>query len=141
MKNKYTSKYSDRGLTAAQYITEKICENKAGGSDLPFQFWQLPEWKRFFAFQVVAANALLKIYAPEAILRALKAPDAKWIKSLKVQALDAIIKREQKQLDAELQREERAAKNVNIPRIDVTRKPVERIKKDNIFTKLAELDG
>ena len=47
---KYISKYSnDKLISAAQYITEIICERKAvkDKQDLHYRFWISKEWSKF----------------------------------------------------------------------------------------------
>lgn len=89
-KSRYASKYSPGGFcTFAQFLVETICEHKSkyDGIDLPFQFWQLPEWEKFFKSQVRAANKLAKQYREDALLRVLREPKnsktytlyAKWL--------------------------------------------------------------
>lgn len=71
-KSRYPSKYSpDKFVTVAQYITECICEKKADG-DLPAQFWNLPEWNKFYRSQIASANALVKKYGAKPVIEALK---------------------------------------------------------------------
>ena len=74
-KSRYQSRYSPKGyVTAAQYICEMICEAKARseGKELPFKFWELEEWAKFFRSQINSANSLLKKYSEKAILAVLK---------------------------------------------------------------------
>ena len=74
-KSRYPSRYSPDGfVTSAQYITELICEKKAriDKKELPFQFWELPEWRKYYQYQVVVANSLLQKYSEKAIIAALK---------------------------------------------------------------------
>lgn len=75
-KSRYKSRYTPEPIYihAAQYLCEYICEAKARKEkkDLPFYFWELPEWKSYFKSQVNTANALLKKYKMEAILAVLK---------------------------------------------------------------------
>lgn len=100
--NKYKSRYSPEKLvTAAQYITELICEKKAhlAGKDLPIYFWRVDEWKKFYKSQIFAAYGLLKIYEADAIIRAIKSPEAKRQYSLRSSKLDSLIVNEQNKLD------------------------------------------
>lgn len=94
---RYPSKYApDTSVTAAQYITELICEKKAkkDKKDLPLRFWNLPTWGSFFRQQILAANGLLKIYDSAAIVAALNSKKAWGIFSLRAPHLDAIIEEE-----------------------------------------------
>lgn len=103
-KSRYPSRYSlGKFVTAAQYITEFVCETKARneGKDLPERFWELPDWKKYYGFQVVICNRLLKKYSAKAILAALKQPKAKRIYSLQAPFLIPLIQAEQIKLDRE----------------------------------------
>lgn len=94
---KYPSKYSnDKTVTAAQYITEIICENKArlNNKDLHFRFWTNKEWARFYRDQIATANKLVKKYPEKAIISALKSKDASRIFSLRAPHLTRIIEKE-----------------------------------------------
>ncbi len=69
--NSFTSRYTDRKVSAAQIAAELVCE-KTAGKDLPYQFWQSEPWTKFFARQVIFANALLKVYSPEVLLKVIR---------------------------------------------------------------------
>lgn len=74
-KSKYQSPYSNgKFVTAAQYIIEIVCEKKAkqSGTDLPAQFWKLPEWAAYYKQQLRKCHALLKKYNEKAIIQALR---------------------------------------------------------------------
>ena len=99
---KYISKYSNgKDVTAAQYITEIICENKAriDKKDLHFKFWTNKTWSKFFRDQIATANKLINKYSEKAIINALKNPKASRIFSLRAPHLIPIIEDEQKILD------------------------------------------
>lgn len=101
---KYISKYSnDKTVTAAQYITELICENKAKieKKDLHFKFWISKEWEKFYRDQIATANKLLKTYEPKAVINALKDTASSRIYSLRAPHLKGIILKHQKLLEAE----------------------------------------
>ena len=78
------SKYTDRLITEAQYLAERMCERvaKRDKRSLPYKFWDNEDWSKIFIFQVVKANQLLKKYSLEIILRALAKPRAFSIYSL-----------------------------------------------------------
>ena len=64
MSKKYPSRYSNgKEISAAQYITEFICEKMADKNkkELTQKFWDLPEWKKDYKSQLFAAYGLLKI--------------------------------------------------------------------------------
>lgn len=103
-KNKYISKYSNnKSVSAAQYITELVCERKAvkDKKDLHYRFWVSPEWEKYFRNQIGSANKLLKTYPDKAIINALLTPKGKTIYSLRAPHLIAIIEQEEKKLQAE----------------------------------------
>ena len=99
---KYNSKYSNgKSVSAAQYITEIICEHLAirEKRDLHYRFWINKEWEKFYKSQIFTANKLLKTYPPKAIINALKTTQAQKIYSLRAPHLVAIIQREQVKLE------------------------------------------
>lgn len=98
---KYTSLYTDKQVTAAQLITEKICERYAERYDktLVYQFWSLMEWRKFFKLQMIFANALLKNYSCQAILDGLADNRARSVYSLKNPILIDIVKEKQCNID------------------------------------------
>jgi len=74
MADTYISKYSnDKEVSAAQYITEIICEHQAirNKKDLHFRFWVSDEWAVYFRNQISSAHKLLKKYSSKAIVLAL----------------------------------------------------------------------
>lgn len=98
---KYSSRYSNgKTVTAQQYITEIICENKAkiDKKDLYFRFWTNKEWSKFYRDQIATANKLVKKYSAQAIIKALQNPKASRIFSLRAPHLIPIIEYEQEQL-------------------------------------------
>jgi hypothetical protein len=136
--NKYISKYSNnKEVSAAQYITEMICEKKAKvfKLDLHYRFWTNKEWSSYYRNQIASANKLLKTYSAKAIINALKNPQTSKIYSLRAPTLVSIIKQEEKiveqqntVLKQEYNRKENAkfAKNSN---------------KKNIISKIKDLDN
>jgi hypothetical protein len=88
-------------VSAAQYITELLCENKAKreNKDLGFRFWVNKEWLRFYRDQIATANKLLLKYSDKAIIAALKNKKAENIYSLRAPHLKDIIQKEQDILD------------------------------------------
>jgi len=96
--NKYPSKYSNGKLvSAAQFITEIICENKAikDNKDLHYRFWTNKNWASFYRSQIASAHKLLKTYDATAIIKALKNSKARKIYSLRAPHLIPIIETEQ----------------------------------------------
>ena len=103
---KYISKYSnDKLVSAAQYITEIICERKAAKDkqDLHYRFWLSKEWSKFFRNQIGSANKLLNQYSDKAIIAALLSSDGQKIYSLRAPHLPDMIVREQTRLDQQNQ--------------------------------------
>lgn len=101
---KYLSKYSNgKEVTAAQYITELICENKAKKEkrDLHYRFWTNKEWSRYYRDQIATANKLIAKYSEQAIIRALKTKEAEKIYSLRAPHLIPIIDQQQSILEVE----------------------------------------
>lgn len=97
-KSGYKSSYSDSWITAAQYITELICENMARKNQqvLPYKFWNEYAWKGTFKRQLLLANGLLKIYSAAAIVQALRSKEGMKIYSLAAPWLDQIIEKFEK---------------------------------------------
>lgn len=135
--NTYISKYSNgKSVSAAQYITELICENKAKieKKDLHYKFWTNKLWSKYYRDQIASANKLLKTYDAKAIVNALKDPQASKIYSLRAPHLGAIIDKHQKLLEAE---------NKNFT-LDINRETENSFrsvtKRKNILSRLKELD-
>lgn len=135
--NKYLSKYSNgKMVSAAQYITELICENKARieKKDLHYRFWTSQEWARYYRDQIATTNKLLQKYDTRAIINALKDSAASRIYSLRAPHLNAIIDKHQKILD---EQNKDFTLDINRDNDKVFRSE---IKRKNILSKLKELD-
>lgn len=136
---KYPSKYSNgKSISAAQYITEIICEQwaKKNKKDLHYRFWVNKEWSAYYRNQIASANKLLQKYTDTAIIRALGNPKAAKIYSLRAPHLIAIIEEEEiklsgqnRELTIDLKRKE----NIKFGNKIKTR--------SNIFSKLKDLDN
>lgn len=136
---KFISKYSNnKEVTAAQFITEMICEHKAqkDKEDLHYRFWTSKKWSKFYKDQIATANQLVKKYDAMAIIKALKDPKAKNIYSLRAPFLKDIIIEHQsilqsgnKTLKQKLQRPEQAKHQ----------RPS--TQKSNILSKLKDIDN
>ncbi len=134
---KYKSKYSNgKTVSAAQYITEIICENKAktNNQDLHYRFWVTKEWSQYYRNQIASANKLLSKYSDIAIVKALQKPESKKIYSLRAPHLIPIIEQEEKIL---AQRNETLS--INLDRKDSVNFKKEKIN-NNIISKLRGLD-
>lgn len=134
--NTYTSRYTDKLITAAQYLAEMMCERQAKKEkkDLCKQFWNTDYWIRPFKIQLRFANQLLKIYSCEAITNALKNSQGKNIYSLNAKWLDPLIREEQRKIDSRVSLEVKKVEDV--PIINNVNRPVFKPKK----TILDELD-
>lgn len=135
---KYPSKYSNgKTVSAAQYITEMICEHlaKKDKKDLHYRFWVNPEWQKFYKSQIFTAYKLLKKYTEKAIIEALKTPSAQKIYSLRAPHLLAIIDQQEKILAAKAE----SPTDVNITRATNNTGSSRKISK-NIIDKLKELE-
>lgn len=137
---KYPSKYSNgKQVSAAQYITEIICENRAKilKKDLHHRFWTTKEWSQYYRNQISSANKLLEKYSDTAIIRALNNPKASKIYSLRAPFLLPIIEDEEKIVKSQ---------NTTLT-LDITRKsqPIfqtkTKDKKNNILSKLKDIDN
>lgn len=138
-KKQYPSKYSNgRPVSAAQYITELICENKAKKDklDIHFRFWINAEWSKFYRNQIGTANKLLQKYDAIAIIKALGDAKAKNIYSLRAPHLLAIIQKYQDQIQ-----NQEITKSNDIDRSDKIKFRKDKIAKNNIISKLKELDN
>lgn len=135
----YPSKYSNgKQITAAQYITEIICERKAKNTkkDLHYRFWTNKLWEKFYKDQIASAHKLLKKYEDTAIIRALNSDKAQKIYSLRAPFLIPIIEQEQEKLqneNKELSLKLHRPVNVNFNRSIH--------KQSNIISKLKDLDN
>lgn len=133
----YPSKYSNgKSVSAAQYITELICEKmaKKDNKDLHFRFWTHPEWEKFYKNQISSAHKLLKKYTDSAIVKALNNPKSEKIYSLRAPHLPPIIEQEQIKIDQQN----------NTLSIDLERKDNivfgKNTVKQNIISKLKDLE-
>lgn len=139
-KSRYPSKYSPGNfITAAQFITEMICEHRANVQKKPLmnQFWRLPEWASFYKQQILAATGLLKIYSPNAIIAALRRKEAARIFSLRAPHLDAIIDAEERRIKLE---NEQRIKKVEIVNKEIVPELRPEVGKKSVAAKLRALD-
>jgi hypothetical protein len=137
---KFPSRYSNgKEVSAAQYITELICEHQAKRNqlDLHYRFWVSPEWSKYYRNQIASANKLVVQYHPKAIVRALNDKRAEKIYSLRAPHLLPIIQEYQNQIE----NEKSSPKHESL--IERKEKPSHRQShnKTNIFSKLEELDN
>lgn len=140
MKNTFPSRYSNgKTVSAAQYITELICENKAKTSklDLHYRFWENKEWSAYYRNQIASAHALLKKFEPRAIIDALKDSRAARIYSLRAPHLKPIIEEKQNLLDKQ---NKEFTLEVDDSKTEKTYRK-EPAQKEGIFSKLRNLDN
>lgn len=135
---KYPSKYSNgKEVSAAQFITEIICEHKAkiDNKDLHYRFWTTPYWAKFYRNQISSAHKLIKKYNEKAIIAALKLQESSRTYSLRSPVLIKLIEQEAKKI----------ASHNNDFSLDIDRKTNKQHKtnqiKRNIISKLEELDN
>jgi len=137
--NNYPSKYSNGKLvSAAQFITEIICENKAvrDKKDLHYRFWTNKNWAAFYRSQIATAHKLLKQFEAKAIIKALKNIKASKIYSLRAPHLLPMIEQEQ----ALLEQTKDLSANYDDTR-KINNKEFRKSKnKSNIISKLREID-
>ena len=136
---KYPSRYSnEKFVSAAQYITEMICEKKAkiDKEDLHHRFWTSKKWSSFFRNQIATANKLVTKYGEKAVIRALKNPKAERMYSLRAPHLLAIIDKHEALLGLE---NNELTESINRDEKITFRK--KSTGKPNILSKLKELDN
>lgn len=139
MAKKYISKYSNnKEVSAAQYITEIICEKKAqrDGTDLYYRFWTNKKWSAFYRNQIASANKLVNKYNDIAIVRALKDNRTSKIYSLRAPHLLPIIEEEQIKLDAE-----NKTITLNLERHEDIKFQTKINNKKNLISKLKDIDN
>lgn len=140
--SRYESRYGGGFITPAQYIAEVMCERvaKKNKKDLPIKFWNLPAHKRNFMVTILAANALLKLYHPKAIIAALRKSPT--VYSLRAPWLDAIIQEEQEKLDKFVEEVSTTPSPSPAKDIDTSEKPRESfVSQQSTLNKLRGLDG
>lgn len=139
MAEKYPSKYSNgKSVSAAQYITEVICENKAKQSkeDLHYRFWLSKKWSMYYRNQIASANKLLEKHSPEAIVKALRSDEAKKIYSLRAPHLGPIIEKYEKIIESQNQTMSKIPDRKEDKKFEISQP-----QKRSILSKLKELDN
>jgi hypothetical protein len=136
---KYPSRYSnEKFVSAAQYITEMICEKKAkiDKEDLHHRFWTNKKWSSFFRNQIATANKLVSKYGEKAVIRALKNPKTERMYSLRAPYLLPIIEQE-----AEIVSKENSALTKNLERKENISHRQSGNNPKNILSKLEDIDN
>lgn len=145
-KSTYPSRYGGGHVTIAQYITEYLCENiaRSNGKELPPQFWEQEEWRKFFQQQIVMLNKhLIKKFHPRAIVKALKDYRCKRVNSfggfIKVKIWQAVLIEMDVKCKAEDERESQLKEHIVA---DATKdKPRVSLGNKTIFSKLREMEN
>lgn len=135
--DKFFSKYSNgKSVSAVQYITELVCENKAQQEklDLHYRFWTTQFWEKYYKDQIASANKLIKKYTAEAIIAALRSNEGQKIYSLRASFLLPIIEKHQNILEKQ---NKTLTKNLDRKEKTVFRNNV---LKKNIISRLEELE-
>lgn len=136
--NKFPSKYSNgKDVSAAQYITELVCERiaKKDKKDLHYKFWVSKEWQKQYKGQITTAHKLLKDFDAKAIINALLTDQGRKIYSLRAPHLLDMIMTQQKILE---NTKEPVLKNIER---NLFNKGKAEIKSNNILDKLRDIDG
>ena len=115
----YQSRFGGGWISASQWLAENMCSRKARAEsgELPPKFWHDSYWEKQLKLQLKHANDLLKKYKVEAIVEALKHPDAKKIYSLGLKSVIVpLIEKSQKKIDI-------VREPTKIDDVDITQKP------------------
>jgi len=132
---KMTSKYTDRKISPAQYLAERICERiaKKEKKTLAHKFWNTDYWKPIFMMQVVKANELLDYYNFAEIVKALAKPRASYIYSLGAKAqLGPFLEEARK----ELALSENVDIVIEVDEESISQQPQKTFKKNNLIGEL-----
>jgi|APSaa5957512622_1039677.scaffolds.fasta_scaffold172182_2 hypothetical protein len=130
----FTPKYHHEECSEAQYLTEIVTERYARSQNKSLQpkFWNNLEWKSFYRQQIIAANALLKLYSLQSIVNALNGK-CSWTYSLRANQLKNEIVREEAKLKNR-QKEIESKMDAAVTVEDVTKvKPRKKYKKGSRF--------
>lgn len=102
----YKSISTGDDCTAAQLLAETMVLRRASKQKVKLtgHFWRQEPWKKYYGEQIIAANALLKIFSPQAIFKALKRKECSWQYSLRTKGLSDIIQEEETKFQAEQER-------------------------------------
>jgi len=97
----FKSVSTGEGCSAAQLIAEIVVKREFDKKRIPLSghWWNKEPYKKKYKNQIIAANSLLKLYEPLAILNALKRKECQWQYSLRAQGINDICKEEQQKLD------------------------------------------
>jgi len=96
--SKYKSPSTGEYCTAAQYISELMCQRMAEKNNegsLAYKFWNTKKWKRTYVNQIIKANELVEKYDERAIVKFLNSNRGKKIYSLRFPNLENMIAEEE----------------------------------------------
>jgi hypothetical protein len=122
-------------LNSGQYLAENMLDRQARrrGVDLPVQFWKDKSLAKEFAKQIILANALLKLYSVEAIIKALRTTQGRKIYSFAAPFLPDLCRAQQEILDRQ------SKKEVIVPSKIESVGPIKQYVSPTILTKLRDL--
>jgi hypothetical protein len=101
-KSCYASRFGAGWISAEQFLAENMCSRKgrSEGNELAPFFWREKYWEKEFLKQLRFARELVEQYSVEAIVAALRHPDAKKIYSFGLKSvLIPLISKEQRRID------------------------------------------
>ena len=99
--SKYKSPSTGEYCTAAQYISELMCQRMAEKNNegsLAYKFWNTKKWKRTYINQIIRANELVEQYDERAIVKFLNSDRGKRIYSLRFPNIENMIAEEERKL-------------------------------------------
>lgn len=96
----YQSPSTGESCTPSQLIAEIMVTREIRKKEkcVPFKFWNNEPWKKKFKQQIIAANSMLKLYEPAAILAALARKECSWQYSLRANGIADVIEEEQNKI-------------------------------------------
>mgnify|MGYP003349038015 CR=1 FL=1 len=130
----FKSKYGpNENLSIEKYLTELMCERKAKKEKrtLLHFFWREDYWKKFYAQQIIAAKALLKLYSEKAILNAINNKTVNWVYSLRSPQLIPILADEENKIKRQLKLQEEKQQIEEQPKAVLEEKQTVEIRQNN----------
>lgn len=99
----YTSISTGEECTPAQLLAEMMVLRRAAKQKIKLtgHFWLEQPWRKYYGEQIIAANAVLKIFSIKAVLRALKRKEGSWQYSLRTKGFTDIFQEEESKLKVE----------------------------------------
>lgn len=89
-KSKYQHTTTGAYCTAAAFVAEKMCLNKARKENVgnpAYNLWNTKKWKKLFQYQVVLANGLMKEYPEHIVVKVVLMKEYDWVYSLRTKKL------------------------------------------------------